>query len=117
MADGTLHWLLAAGLGMITSTDAGVTWSFAEGKEPSADPAMSLIELPGGRLATTAGNFVITSADNGATWRTVGPRMPFDVAGIAYSSFRNAFYAWYFDCTSEIKPDSIVRLDLAPLPT
>jgi photosystem II stability/assembly factor-like uncharacterized protein len=110
-ADGTLHWLLAGGQGMVTSRDAGETWSFA-GSGPSADPAMSLIELPEGRIATTAANQLITSDDGGETWEPVGPTIPFQVTGIAYAPFRNAFYAWYFDCTDEIKPDSIVRLDL-----
>ena len=114
-SDGTLHWLLAGGLGMITSSDAGATWSFA-GDGPSADPAMSLIALPGDRLATTADNFVITSSDGGLEWQRVGPRLPFDVAGIVYSPSRNAFFAWQSDCTDEIRSDSIVRLDLAPLP-
>jgi photosystem II stability/assembly factor-like uncharacterized protein len=111
--DGTMHWLLAGGPGMVTSTDAGQTWSFS-GRGPHADPAMSLIELPDGGIATTTANRVIMSRDGGATWEGVGPTLPFQVSGIAYSSFRNAFYAWYFDCTDEIKPDSIVRLDLDP---
>jgi hypothetical protein len=114
--DGTIYWLLADGRGMITSIDGGVTWERVTGNGPGTPDALSVIELPGGRIATTGGNQVITSTDRGATWTTAGPRMPFDVNGIAYSQIHNALYAWHWDCTPDLVDDSIARLDLEPLP-
>ncbi len=111
-SDGTLYWLLELGLGVTFSTDDGRTWDFVTGDGPHADPAMSIIELPGGLIAATAGKSIVVSADKGASWETVGPPAPFDISGIAFSTTRNSFYAWRSDCTDEIVDDSIVRLDL-----
>jgi hypothetical protein len=115
-SDGMLYWLLEGGLGVTASADDGRTWDFVTGDGPHADPAMSIIELPDGRIAATAGKSVVVSADKGASWETVGPPAPFDLSGIAYSETRNAFYAWHSDCSDEIVDDSIARLDLDEQP-
>ena len=60
--------------------------------------AWNLVELPDGRLAAVGDQVVIVSPDHGATWRAVGPAIPFPPTGFAYSPVRKAFYAWYFGC-------------------
>jgi hypothetical protein len=57
---------------------------------------------------------VLVSADRGVTWRSVGPALPIQPNGFAYSRFRNAFYIWYFTCDSGPNPvpaNAIQRLD------
>ncbi len=70
LADGTMHWLLARDLAW--SRAPTPVSSVIHGAGPSADPAMSLVALPDGRIATTADDFVITSADGG----TMATRRP-----------------------------------------
>jgi photosystem II stability/assembly factor-like uncharacterized protein len=113
--DGAIYWIRGAGGGLLRSTDAGVTWTVL----PSpliVDTAAHLIELPGGEFATLGAGFVVMSSDRGATWRPVGPRLPFTPTGLSYSPFRSAFYVWRYDCDrggpNPIRPDSILRLDV-----
>ena len=62
-------------------------------------------------------HFVVVSRDHGASWDTVGPELPFDLAGFTYSTARQAVYAWrnYCDFAADVNPvlpQSIMRLDL-----
>jgi hypothetical protein len=72
-----------------------------------------IVELPDGGLAAV-GRTVIISNDRGKTWRSVGPSVPIQLNGFAYSPFRNAFYIWYFECgaaTIPVAANAILRLD------
>jgi photosystem II stability/assembly factor-like uncharacterized protein len=114
-SDGALYWALERSGGIVKSTDAGVTWTPATRPGTMSPVVSSLVELPDGRLAAVGDRLVITSADHGATWRSVGPAMPYTPVGLAYSPFRNAFYIWYFTCDRDpngnaIPPDAIMSL-------
>jgi photosystem II stability/assembly factor-like uncharacterized protein len=111
-SDGAIHWLLEEGAGLITSTDGGATWT--EVDVPGVGKyAGSLLELPDGRFATF-GSRVLLSNDRGATWQPVGPELPYEAVGLAYSPFRKAFYVWRFDCDlttdNPIPADAIMQL-------
>jgi hypothetical protein len=54
---------------------------------------------------------VIISGDRGATWRAVGPALPIQPSGLAYSTFRKAFFAWHFTCDSVVPANAVLRLD------
>jgi hypothetical protein len=111
--DGAMYWTANSG-GIAKSIDAGVTWSpvaRASTVTPSAGP---LIELPGGLIAGVGKQAVIVSPDQGVTWRTVGPVMPFPPIGLTYSPARKAFYIWYFTCArnadNPVPADAIMTL-------
>jgi hypothetical protein len=112
---GAMYWIVDGSGGLIKSTDGGVTWTAAARAGTVDTLSPFLVELPDGRLAAVGGQVVVVSADGGASWRSVGPRMPIRPTGFAYSSFRHAFYAWYFTCGREgdnrIPADAIMKLD------
>jgi photosystem II stability/assembly factor-like uncharacterized protein len=111
-SDGAMYWVTAAG-GIIKSVDRGVSWTNLAAAGFIQPNSPYLVELPNGELAA-AGRSVVISVNRGATWRTVGPQLPFLPTGFAYSPFRNAFYIWYFSCDTGPNPiaaNAILRLD------
>jgi hypothetical protein len=121
-ADGNLYWVLDDG-GVISSADGGVSWTPLSGRGPtgggpSGDARRArIIELPDGNWVSMSDNVVVVSRDHGASWRGVGPRLPFAPAGFTYSDIRNAVYAWqnYCDFQAGVNPvmaQAIMRLDL-----
>jgi photosystem II stability/assembly factor-like uncharacterized protein len=113
--DGTIYFVRDGGLGVLASSDQGVTWKVLPSPVVADAPA-PLVELPDGSLATLGPGFVVRSEDRGATWLPLGPRLPYAPVGLVYSEFRNAFYVWTADCDLEhdnpIRSDSILRLDV-----
>lgn len=114
--EGAMYWMLAGGGGMASSTDDGATWTMMPSSaiSPSAD---NFVVLPDGRFVTISDNYVIISADHGASWRIVDAPLPYDPNGLAYSPTRNRFYIWRFECESGPNPvlaDSIMQLEFAP---
>ena len=113
-ADGAIYWVLESTNQIITSDDNGATWAVVNADDSGAPRATSLIELPGGVFAALGDTAIIESSDEGRTWRTVGPPLPFAPAGMTYSAAAEAFYVWRFDCDfstdDPIQPDSIMRL-------
>jgi photosystem II stability/assembly factor-like uncharacterized protein len=115
-ADGTIYWIREGGGGLLTSADDGVTWTVLPSRliVPTAG---HLVELPDGSFATLGPGFVVVSEDRGDTWNAIGPRIPYTPNGLAYSSARNAFYVWRFDCDLDgenpIRRDAILRLDVS----
>jgi photosystem II stability/assembly factor-like uncharacterized protein len=113
-SDGTLLWVLRSG-GIIKSTDQGLTWQPVARAGTINPDSWQVVELPDGRLAGVGRQVVIISADHGATWKSVGPTVPFPPTGFAYSPFRKQFYTWYFACerfgTNPIAPDQIMSLN------
>jgi photosystem II stability/assembly factor-like uncharacterized protein len=115
--DGRISWLLYDGGGMITSDDGGATWAQLTSWGPVGGDAGSLSELPDGQLATLGPSNVVVSDDRGATWRAIGPSLPYEPTGLTYAPFQHAFYVWrlYCDLTRDRNPviaESIMRLDV-----
>jgi hypothetical protein len=77
------------------------------------------IELPDGRIVTIGTDsevqYVLVSADHGATWKPASAALPFqDPRGVAYSSQRKAFYLWRFSCGNGSVPvpsNAVMRFD------
>ncbi len=114
-AKGLFFWGTANGGRLLKGTADGTTWTAVPA--PGAK-AISPIELPGGRIATLGANGILVSADDGATWKTVGERLSLPSAyhvlgGLIYSPAGGAFYAWLWDCGNVVRPDAIWRCDLA----
>jgi photosystem II stability/assembly factor-like uncharacterized protein len=111
-SDGAIYWVLDSG-GVIRSVDKGATWTQVA-RDGSTWPGAGMInELPDGRLAAIGRQVVIVSADQGSTWRALGPGLPFPPSGLVYAPYRKAFFAWYFTCNQGDNPvlaDSIVTL-------
>jgi len=121
-ADGNLYWILDAG-GVISSADAGTSWTSLPGRGPAGGGQFGdarrarIIETPDGNWVSMSEHFVVVSRDHGASWRTAGPELPFDLAGFTYSTERQAVYAWrnYCDFEAGLNPvldEAIMRLDL-----
>jgi hypothetical protein len=115
-SDGKIYWLLRTGA-LISSGDKGATWTDAGTSFASAGGDTGyLLELPDGRLATLGATNIVVSSDHGASWRTVGPGLPYKPAGLAYSPFRQTFYIWQSDCDAAaadnpVPAGAIMRLD------
>jgi len=75
--------------GLARSTDHGVTWTQVQG------PSGPAIQLPDARIAAMAGRQLMVSADDGQSWKTLGPPCPGDPSGIgpnvAYQPGHKAF--------------------------
>jgi photosystem II stability/assembly factor-like uncharacterized protein len=121
-ADGNLYWVLDAG-GVISSADGGTSWTLLPGVGPAGGGQFGdarrarIIEVPDGTWVSMSDDFVVVSRDRGASWRGVGPELPFDFAGFTYSASRNSVYAWqnYCDFEAGVNPvlaEAIMRLDL-----
>ena len=91
----TIAWLTTGGT-LAVSTDGGATFEQAAGATAAGRP--SLVRLPDGRLAALGERSIVISADLGATWREVGPPLPYEPRGLAYSAERSSFYIWQFSC-------------------
>jgi hypothetical protein len=105
-SDGAIYWS-AAGGGMLKSTDQGATFmQVADKTKTGGSPP---IELPDGRIASTANNMVMVSADKGVTWTAATTAIPFQPNGFTYSACRRAFYASHFDCSNNVPADAHAR--------
>jgi photosystem II stability/assembly factor-like uncharacterized protein len=112
--DGTMFWVLENRGGIIASKDQGATWTKRGGMEVADSNRVNtaIVMFPDGRLVTLGYDTLIISADGGATWRKLGPKIPFQSWGFTYSRHRKAFYAWYATCQpTEVPMDAIRRLD------
>jgi len=103
-SDGTLYWAADYSMGLLRSTDRGVTWSTVNGSMQTVHP----LELPNGHIASVNANEVVVSDDRGETWRRVTPELPYAPNGIAYSHSQRAFYAWHYTGETELPADAIV---------
>jgi hypothetical protein len=99
----------------VVSTDGGISWTESTSAGPRSQNSFSLIELPDDRIAAIGGSYIVVSDDLGETWERVGPSLPYEPFGLAYSAPRDTFYAWRLDCNFEndnpLPADSIIRLD------
>lgn len=111
--DGKIQWLLDGGGAVITSTDGGATWTSVN--TGGFVKANAMIGLPDGSLASWSGKQLAVSADGGGSWKFVGPPMPYEPSGLAWSTGANTFYAFRALCDNDAatKPaaESVVRLD------
>jgi hypothetical protein len=105
-SDDSIYWRKDGG-GMIRSTDHGATWAdvAAAGVAGGTNP----IELPDGRIVSSAGTAIKITTNQGGSWQTVGTTLPYEPGGVAYSPFRKAFYAWHSDCGGTVLTDAIMR--------
>jgi hypothetical protein len=107
-SDGAIYWTGPTG-GMARSTDEGQTWTALNGANVAS---VSPVQLPDGRLAAFGRQSVLLSADRGATWQPATNPFPRnEIAGIAYSAQRKAFYVWHWDCSAAVPADAIMRYD------
>ena len=103
---------------MARSLDQGETWLNVV-TAPYSVGAFAPLELPDGRIVTigpeNGTQYVLASADHGATWTEVSTALPYgDASGVAYSTQRKAFYIWHFTCGNGAVPvpsDAIMRFD------
>jgi hypothetical protein len=115
-----MYWVLngenADSHGVVKSTDQGVTWAKLPGSESIITTETGVLALPGGLLATAGPTGLLVSPDKGTTWSRVGPDFPFTPAGMTYSTFRNQFYIWQWQCaagTNPIPADDIQSLTVS----
>jgi photosystem II stability/assembly factor-like uncharacterized protein len=106
-SDGSLYWLLMFDRGIIRSTDQGQTWKQMCGG--GVLKGSRVIELPDGRLATTANKGIKISSDHGATWTAVLSPTPVQPAGVIYLPARESFFIWQWDCGDKVLTNAIWR--------
>jgi photosystem II stability/assembly factor-like uncharacterized protein len=107
-SDGSIYWSSPNGDGMARSTDKGQTWTNT-GAAQDVLGSFRPIELPDGRIVTIGPEYgtqyVLASADHGATWNPVSAALPYaDATAVAYSSQRKMFYIWHFSCVTQTDP-------------
>lgn len=115
VVDGTIYWLASGGEGLVASRDGGLTFQLAGGR--TGGTPVSLLQLPGGLLATHNDSSVLVSSDEGRTWSPVGPEMPVKPWGLTYSHARESFFIWRFSCDFSVDgepvlPMSVMELDV-----
>lgn len=108
-SDQSIYWVTEFGGGMVRSLDEGDTWTTVVG--PGVITNATPVELPDTRIAVLAGRRILVSADHGATYRIATADLGFDAAGIAYSAFHRAFFAWHPSCTAIVPSDAVMRYD------
>ena len=118
-SDGSIYWASRDGKGMTHGSIDGQTWTDVTGAGVIA--SLAPVELPDGRLAAIGpvygAQYVLVSADQGATWHPVSPKLPYnDERGLVYSPQRNTFYIWHFTCGNgsvPVPPDAIMSFEVA----
>ncbi|HYQ03501.1 MAG TPA: sialidase family protein [Polyangiaceae bacterium] len=111
--DGTIYFASDFGGAVAKSIDQGQTWTLLN-KVGTVDPAVGIIQLPDGRLATIGADKVIVSANGGESWQVVSVAAPFRPVGLVYSNERRAFFIWHFSCgetTVHVPDDGIMSYD------
>jgi photosystem II stability/assembly factor-like uncharacterized protein len=109
--DGAIYWVLAGDKGMITSTDAGKSWS-----KTAPGPVQSFsagpVELPDGRIVTLGMSHLLVTSDKGKTWQELGEALPFPggnckTYGFTYSAALKAFFINHNDCSGKLTNDAV----------
>jgi hypothetical protein len=102
---GIIYW--ANGGSLLKSVDSGATWTSVGSGLRGLHP----IELPDGRLAAVGNSNVVISTNGGSTWTPVDPALPYSALGVVYSQARQAFFIWNWDCSNNVLPNAIMKLD------
>jgi hypothetical protein len=116
IGDGHIAWLLDGNRsGLIVSRDGGQ--SFDRSASLPGARSETLVELPNGMLAALGSGHVVVTPDLGQTWESIGPPLPFEPVGVAYSPARSALYIWTFTCGfteagNPVLPESILQLEI-----
>lgn len=106
-SDGSIYWPLMYDRGVFRSTDQGQRWT--QVCSNGVIKGSRIIELPDGRLATTAGKSIKVSADQGATWTPVCEPLPVPPAGLIYAPARQSFFIWHWDCKDKVLTNALWR--------
>lgn len=118
--DGVLYWMQDVG-GVTASYDQGASWIIVSDVGPGngrLDARRNkLVETDSGSWLALGARSVVVSRDRGATWRQIGPRLPFEPSGFTYSEANEALFVWknYCDLATEVNPivpESVMTLDL-----
>jgi photosystem II stability/assembly factor-like uncharacterized protein len=113
-SDGTIYWASPDG-GFARSSDMGQTWDDVPGA--AVITRSHPIELPDKRIAALGMQYVLISADGGATWKPGSAALPYgDAGGVYYSVQRKAFFVWHNTCPQNVAmvpvpPDAVMRFD------
>jgi photosystem II stability/assembly factor-like uncharacterized protein len=106
-SDGSIYWISPGGAGVTRSTDKGEHWTdvCGAGILVGANGHLTngaLSELPDGRIAGLGSDYVMISADHGATWNPASDELPQDsvedLHGVMYAPKQKAFYVWHNQC-------------------
>lgn len=112
-SDGSIYWSSELNAGLVRSEDDGETWDVITGSGVLMSQRPT--ELPDGRIAALSREYVLITADVGATWRYASPKLPFEPQGVFYSAPRKAFYVFHNTCGFSgpvpVPDDAIVRWD------
>jgi hypothetical protein len=110
-SSGVIYWAIELGGGLARSDDSGQTWERVVGG--GIVSSLHPIELPDGSLATTSGDKIVRSLDEGRSWQAVTTSAPYTPAGIVYSAHEGAFFAWEAGCETLLPKTAMVRFDFA----
>jgi len=114
LARGTsIHWLAESGGGLVTSDDGGATWRL-EPADVLSPLTNQLLAMADGSIVAVGRTSLVATTDAGATWRDVGPPLPYEPNHVAWSSAEQTYYVSRFVCSFEddnpVAPDAIMRL-------
>lgn len=109
-SNGTIYWSIGSNLAK--STDNGQTWSEVGSNLLNVSP----LQLPDGRIVSIDNaNHLTVSSDGGQSWTEFGAPLPFtpNQGGnqvLTYSAPNNAFFMSQWDCSNNVLPNAIARL-------
>jgi hypothetical protein len=112
---GAIYWPVTGENGLIISTDQGQTWK-RSGKGPVQNYTGSPVELPDGRIMALGKPSLQVSSDGGATWKSIGPPLPYPGAncgiyGFGHSPESKALFVNHNDCSGKVLKDSLFTTD------
>lgn len=115
-SDKSIYWTTENNQGLARSTDNGQHWTDVTG--PGVITNKTPLELPDGKLAALGTEYILVSADRGATWTPATSALPVGtmemVYGFTYSPKRKAFLIWQNQCANGTVPvtsDAVMRYD------
>ena len=103
----SFFWLSDSSI--MVSGDGGATFSLT-GQAPRGRSA-SLAMAAGEVLVALGQQKLVVSYDRGRAWEEVGPPLPFEPVGLAYSSGRNEVYVWRFTCDKSTRGENSVSTE------
>ena len=104
-----LWWLKAGGTGVVVSKDGGATWTTGAGEGIAAN-ATAVAQVPSLGLVTSGAGVtnLISSANDGVSWKALITQPPYKPAGLAHSG--GAIVVWATNCGADPLAQPIMRL-------